>query len=112
MFFVTTTEFSVSRRMPPKDLPVSAYQLRPAGEVGVETLGATVVEREDVVLPRLEDEQDLQLRELLRLPGGKVVRLRPVVGRVELPHVLGKRRQLGPHHPRWECRVTAVQPWW
>ena len=95
-----------------EDLPVAAHQLRPAGEVGVEALDATVVEREDVVLPRLEDEQRLQLRELLRLLGGKVVRLRPVVRRVELPDVLGRAAAVSAITHGVECRVTAVQPSW
>ena len=48
--------------MPPKsicELPLD--QLRPAGEVGVEALDAPVVERQDVVLRRLDQEQALQL---------------------------------------------------
>ena len=83
-----------------EQLRVAADQLRPSGKVGVESLDPAVVERQDVVLPRLLEEQGLQLRELLGLLGGEIVRLRPVAVGVELPHVVLERRQLGPHDPR------------
>lgn len=71
-----------------------------AGEVGVEALDAAVVEGEDVVLAGLQHEQLLEAVQPLRLPGGEVVRLRPVVGCVELPDVVVERRQLGAELPR------------
>ena len=82
------------------------------GEVGVEALDAAVVEREHVVLRRLDQEQALQLGQLLRVLRGEVVRLRPVVGAVELPDVVVERRRSRPctHGVLW--RVTAVQPLW
>ena len=49
-----------------QELRVAADELRPPGEVGVEALDAAVVERQDVVLRRLDQEQPLQLAQLLR----------------------------------------------
>ena len=54
--------------MPPNsicDLPW--IELRPAGEVGVEALDPAVVERQHVVLDRLDQEEALQLVQLLGL---------------------------------------------
>ena len=113
LFFITTTEFSVSRPMPPNSswrLPLD--ELRPAGEVGVEALDAPVVERQHVVLRRLDQEQALQLGELLRLLRREIVRLRPVVGRVQLPDVVVERPAAAAITHGVLCRVTAVQPWW
>ena len=62
---------------------------RPAGEVGVEPLGRADVERQHVEPGRLDQEQPLQLGQLLRVLGGEVVGLGPVLlDVVELPHVL------------------------
>ena len=113
MFFIVTTEFSVSRPMPPKrSWDVPAYELRTAGHVGVEALEAPVVERQDVVLPRLDQEQALELGQLVRLLVREVVGLRPVVGAVQLPDVVVERRHLRRAPTGVLCRVTAVQPWW
>ena len=97
---------------PEQQLRLAADELRAAGEVGVEALDAAVVERQHVVAGRLDQEQPLQLVQLLGLLVGEVVGLRPVVGRVELPHVVVEGGQLGAmtHGVLW--RVTAVQPWW
>ena len=78
-------------------------QLRPAGEVGVEALDAAVVQRQHVVLGRLEQEQPLQLVQLLGLLGGEVVGLGPVVRAVELPDVVVEGRQLARRSPRACC---------
>ena len=91
-----------------------ADELRPAGEVGVEALVAPVVEREDVVLPGLDEEQALQLAQLLGLLVGEVVRLRPVVGAVELPDVVVEGGHLGGHPrdavPRHRGPALVVDP--
>ena len=44
-----------------QDLLVAADELRSTGEVGVESLHPSRVERQDVVLPRLDEEEVLQL---------------------------------------------------
>ena len=86
--------------MPPKSscvVPLTSCG-RPARSA-LNRSNAAVVEREDVVLRRLDQEQPLQLRELLGLLLREVVRLRPVVRAVELPDVLVERRPLG-RYPR------------
>ena len=109
---LTTTEFSDRRPMPPKrSWRVAPDQLRPSREVGVEPLDPAVVEREDVVLRRLDQEEPLQLGELLRLLGREVVRLRPVVRGVELPDVVVEGG-ISVITQGVLCRVTAVQPLW
>ena len=85
-----------------EELRRAADELRPSREVGVEPLEAAVVEREHVVLPRLEEEEALELVELLGLLGREVVRLRPVVGAVELPDVVVEGGHLG-RPPRGCC---------
>ena len=55
-------------------------QSRSAGEVGVEALDATVVQRQDLYLASLLEEEFLQLGELVGHLGGDVPRLAPVVG--------------------------------
>ena len=76
-----------------QQLAVAADELRPAGDVGVDALEAAVVERQDVVLDRLDQPEPLQLGQLRRVLGDEVVRLRPVVGPVELPDVVVERRR-------------------
>ena len=56
-------------------------------EVGVEALGAAVVERQHVVAGRFDQEQAVELGELLGLLLRQVVGLRPIIRRVELPDV-------------------------
>ena len=69
-------------------------------EVGVHPLGGPVVEGQHVVPDRLDEEQLLELGQLVRHLGRKVVRLRPVLGRVvELPDVQREVRRLGDHVP-------------
>ena len=75
-------------------------ELRPTGEVGVEALHPPVVERQHVVLGGLDEEEPLQLAELVGLLRGQVVRLRPVVGSVQLPDVVVVGRQRCAHDPR------------
>ena len=103
-------------RQPPhaaeEHLRVAAHELRPPGEVGVEPLDAAVVEREDVVLRRLDQEEPLQLAELVGLVGGEVVRLRPVVRAVQLPDVVVESGASRSPPTGVLCRVTAVQPSW
>ena len=50
-----------------QELAVALHERRPSGELGDEALGDAVVERQDVVLGRLDQEQPLQLGELLGL---------------------------------------------
>ena len=77
-----------------QELRGAGDELGAAGELGVEPFVAPVVEREHVVLAGLDEEQALQLAELVGLLGGEVVGLGPVVGAVQLPHVVVERRQL------------------
>ena len=89
LFFVTTTEFSLSRAHPSEqDLRVAPDQLGPTGEVGVETLHPAVVEREHVVFAGLDEEQALKMGQHLRVLCCQVVGLGPVVGPIELPDVV------------------------
>ena len=94
-----------------QQLAVAADQLRTPRDVGVDALEAAVVERHDVVLDGLDQPESLQLGELLGILCGQVMRLRPVVGPVQLPHVVVERRRLSAIHGV-RCLVTAVQPWW
>ena len=113
LFLMTTTEFSRQpAHAPEEELRVAADQLRAAGEIGVEALEAPVVERQDVVPRRLDQEQPLELGELLGLLGGEVVGLGPVVGPVELPDVVVDRRAARSPPTAVLWRVTAVQPLW
>ena len=67
LFFRLSTEFSLRRPMPPNsscELPL--INVRAAGEVRVEALDAAVVQRQHVVLDRLDQEQPLQLVQLVR----------------------------------------------
>ena len=82
------------------------------GQVGVEPLHPAIVEGQDVVLRRLDEEQPLEVGEPLRLLGREVVRLGPVVRAVQLPDVVVEGWQLGAITHGVEWRVTAVQPWW
>ena len=84
-----------------EQLRVALDQGRAPGEVGVEALDPAVVERQDVVLARLLHEQRPELVELVGHLRCEVVRLAPVgVGVVELPGVVGERRQRQPLDPR------------
>ena len=83
---------------PEQDLAIAVDELRPTGQVRVEALDAAIVERQHVVLRRLDEEQPLQVGQLLGLFRREVVRLRPVVRPVQLPDVAVDRRHLG-HHP-------------
>ncbi len=97
LFFITTTEFSVSRPMPAEqDLAVAVDELRPPGQVRVEALDAAVVERQDVVLAGLDEEQPLEMGQPLGLLRREVMRLRPVVGAVQLPDVVVVRSAAAP----------------
>ena len=96
LFLMLTTLFSDSRPMPGKnswEVPVD--EGRPPGQVGVEALAAAVVERQHVVLHRLDEPQPLELGQPLGLLGGEVARLAEVAGGavVELPDVVVE----GPH---------------
>ena len=75
-------------------LGVALDELGAAGEVGVEPLELAVVQREDVVLAGLDQEQPLQVAQPVGMLGGHVVGLGPVVGGVQLPDVVVERRQL------------------
>ncbi len=60
------TAFSVSRPIPPKNCcDVAPDERRTPGDVGVEALDAPVVQRQHVVLDRLDEEQPLQFVQLL-----------------------------------------------
>jgi hypothetical protein len=71
-----------------QDLRVPFHELGSAGEVGVEALRTTVVQRQHVELRRLDEEQPLELVQPFRLLVREVLRLCPVVWAVELPHVV------------------------
>ena len=100
--------------MPPNSSwRVALDELRAAGEVGVEALDAPVVERQHVVLRRLDQEQPLQLAQLLGLLRREVVRLRPVVVVSYSSQTSSSNaRQSAPSAHGVLCRVTAVQPLW
>ena len=95
LFLMLTTLFSDSRPMPGKnswEFPRMRVG-RPA-MVGLEPLGAAVVDRQHVVLGGLDEPEPLQLGEHLGLLGGEVVGLAVVaVAVVELPDVVVERRQ-------------------
>ncbi len=66
LFLVLMIELSVSRPMPRnRNLPVALDQLRPAGDVGIGALGKPVVQRQHVVLDRLDQPQPLQFVQLV-----------------------------------------------
>ena len=91
-----STEFSLSRPMPPNsswELPRD--QRRPAGEVGVEALDAAVVERQHVVLDRLDQEQRCSSASLLGFSAARSWAWVQSSGVVELPHVVVEGGQLG-----------------
>ena len=71
-----------------QDLAVAADELRPPREVGVEPLDPPIVERQDVVLAGLDEEQPLEVGQLVGLLRREVVGLRPVVRPVQLPDVV------------------------
>ena len=67
-FLTLMATFSLRRVMPGYSRSVSPLdERRAAGELGVHPLGGPVVERQDVVARRLDQEQLLQLGELLRV---------------------------------------------
>ena len=108
-----STMFSDRRPMPPNEqLALAPHQRRTSGQVRVEAFHATVVERQHVVLRRLEEELALQVGQLVRVLGGQVVRLGPVVGPVQLPDIVLDGRQGTAITHGILCRVTAVQPLW
>ena len=95
-----------------EQLRVAADELRPAGEVGVEALEAAVVERQDVVLRGLDQEEPLQLARASRAarPRGRA----PASSRRarRAPRRRRRRRASRSTTHGMLCRVTAVQPWW
>jgi hypothetical protein len=70
-----------------QELAVPADQLRAAGDVGIDPLEAAVIERNHVVLDRLDEPEPLQFSEFLRVLGGEIGGLGPVVGTVQLPDI-------------------------
>ena len=76
-----------------EQLGVAANQLRSPGDVGVDAFKAAVVKGHDVVLDRLDQPKALQLSQFLGILLREVMRLRPVVGSVELPDVVVERRR-------------------
>ena len=56
-----------------QDLRVAANELRPSGDVRIDPFEAAIVERHDVIFHRLDQPKALQLGELLRILGGKVL---------------------------------------
>ena len=113
LFLMLTMEFfAQSPHAAEQDLAVAADELRPAGQVGVEALDPPVVERQDVILDGLDQEEPLQLGKLLWVLFGDVSRLRPVIGSVQFPDVLIEGRELARCPMGMLCRVTAVHPLW
>ena len=93
LFLMLSTQFSLTRMPVEQQLGVAADQLRAPGDVGVDPLESAVVERDDVVLDRLDQPKPLQLSQFLRVVGGQIVGLGPVVGAVEFPDVVVERRR-------------------
>ena len=71
-----------------EELGLTLDEHRPAGEVRVELLQQPVVQGQHLVARRLDQPLPLQLVELLRHLLGEIVRLGPVLVRVELPHIV------------------------
>ena len=84
---------------------------RPARQIGVEAFDAAIVQRQHIVLDRFDQELALEFLEHRGILCRDVMRLCPVVGRVELPHVVivGRQRR---HDPRCamprDCGPTLV----
>jgi hypothetical protein len=67
----------------------SLDQGRTPGQVRVEALDSTIVQRQDVILGRLDEPQTLQLVELLRFLFGEVPGLGPILATVvQFPDVI------------------------
>jgi hypothetical protein len=81
-------------------LRVTVDERGSTGDGGIESLDAPVVQRQHAVLAPLLEEQRLQLSQPLRLLGREISRLRPVVGPVQLPHVVLEGRQRAGSDPR------------
>ena len=81
-------------------LRVAVDQFRTTRDLGIEPLRLAVVDRQHVVADRLDQQQPLQLVQLLGHLLRQVVGLRPVVGAVQLPHVVVERGKLPGHDPR------------
>ena len=92
-------------------LRVAADQLRTTRDLGIEPLRLAVVDRQHVVPDRLDQEQALQLVQFLGHLLRQVVGLRPVVGAVQLPHVVVERGNFPVMIHGMPCFVQAVQPW-
>ena len=71
-----------------EELGLTLDEHRPAGEVRVELFKQPVVQGQHLVARRLDQPLPLQLVELLRHLLGEIVRLAPVLVRVELPHIV------------------------
>ena len=86
----------------------------PAGHGGIHPLGLAIVQRQDVVAGRFDQELPLQLGQLVGHLRGQIVGLGPVgIGVVQLPDVLVERGRCSPSNSQgMEWRVTAVQPSW
>ncbi len=103
LFLMLITLFSDRRPMPAEqELRVALDQHGAAGQVGIDALDLPVVERQHVVLDRLDQPQPLELVQLLRHLLGQVVGLGPVLAAVvELPDIVVEGGHLlPPHLPR------------
>ena len=67
LFFRLSMQFSCKPTIPEQRLGVAGDQRGPPGHVRVEPLDQAVIQRQDVVLGRLDEEQPLQLAQLVRL---------------------------------------------
>jgi hypothetical protein len=66
---------------------LEVFLVRAAGDVGIDPLEAAVIERNHVVLDRLDEPEPLQFSEFLRVLGGEIGGLGPVVGTAQLPDI-------------------------
>ena len=64
------------------------HQIGPTGHIGVQALHSAVIQWKNVVFCTLQQEKLLQFIQLRRVLRGYVVRLRPVIRRIEFPHIV------------------------
>ena len=99
--------------------PDQVNRVRPGGEAGTrrDSPGReSSVERQDLVFVRLDPEQLFQFLELVRVLGGDVVELRPVLAEiVQLVRVTSRILDTRPRRRPTGGRITlvlAIQPSW
>src|SRR4029078_6094917 len=78
--------------------------------VGFEPLDAAIVKGDHVVLAGFQHDKLLEAMECVRLLSRQVAGLGPVVGCVELPHVIRECRSWRPQQPRGAVGVSSSGP--